>query len=234
MITLKKECDFLAIFDLDGTLVDSSKQIEFCMNKIRVDFGFSKLNPVDYLRLIGQPVESLISDLNLSQDKVLIIVDQFRSLLKEMIMKRGVDCFAKVVEAFESLEGLGVKTAIATTKPTDLAVLTISNSNLRNFDIYIQGTDNFAPKPSPVVIQKILTELRPKFALMVGDRTEDIQAGFRAGINSIGISVGAHGSQDLKMAGAIATFPDFGSFYQSLHSNPKGFKEYFSDRIIRG
>jgi phosphoglycolate phosphatase len=228
MITQKdKERDFLAIFDLDGTLVDSSKQIEFCMNKIRKDFGFSMLNSVEYLRLIGQPVESLISDLTLSDEKVRIIVDQFRFLLKKTISKCGIECFAKVVEAFQSLEKLGIKTAVATTKPTDLAVFTISNSSLRNFDIYVQGTDNFAPKPSPIVIQKILAELKPKFALIVGDRTEDMQAGVRAGISAIGIAAGAHGSQDLRLAGAVATFPDFASFYQNLDSDPKGFKEYF-------
>ena len=222
-----KHCDYLVIFDLDGTLVNSSKQIEFCMNKTREDFGFRELMPVDYLRLIGQPVESLISDLNLPQENVDIMVVQFRSLLKETITKQGVDCFAKVVEAFHSLEELRVRTAIATTKPTDLAIFTISNSNLRSFVIHIQGTDNFDPKPSPIVIQKILMELKPKFALMVGDRVEDIQAGVRAGINAIGIASGAHGHEVLRIAGAVATFPDFASLSKKLDTDPKGFLEYF-------
>jgi phosphoglycolate phosphatase len=228
MVTLKDYGDdFLAIFDLDGTLIDSSKQIEFCMNKIREDSGFGKLNSVEYLRLIGQPVEFLISDLNLPHEKVDIMIARFRSLLKETITKQGVDCFAKVVEAFQSLEELRVKTAIATTKPTDLAIFTIARTSLRNFDIHIQGTDNFDPKPSPIVIQKILMELKPKFALMVGDRIEDIQAGVRAGINGIGIASGAHGHEDLRIAGAIATFSDFASFNQILDTDPKKFREYF-------
>ena len=222
-----KHCDYLVIFDLDGTLVNSSKQIEFCMNKTREDFGFSKLMPVDYLRLIGRPVESLISDLTLSQDKVKVIVAQFRFLLRETIVKCGVQCFDNVADAFRTLEGLGIKSAVATTKPTDLALLTISHSCLRNFDIHVQGTDNFAPKPSPIVIEKILLELKPKFALMVGDRTEDIEAAVKAGINSIGIAAGAHSFEELRKAGAIATFPDFASFSKTIHSDPKGFKEYF-------
>lgn len=228
MTTLKDyQDDFLVIFDLDGTLIDSSKQIESCMNKIREDSGFGKLNSVEYLRLIGQPVEFLISDLNLPQESVDVVVARFRSLLKETITKQGIDCFPKVVEAFQTLEGLRVKTAVATTKPTDLAIFTISSSSLRNFDIHIQGTDNFDPKPSPIVIQKVLMEIKPKFALMVGDRIEDIQAGVRAGINAIGIASGAHGHEDLRIAGAVATFSDFASFNQLLDVNTKGFMEYF-------
>jgi phosphoglycolate phosphatase len=228
MITLKDYGDdFLAIFDLDGTLIDSSKQIESCMNKIREDSGFVKLNSVEYLQLIGHPVEFLISDLNLPQESVDVMIARFRSLLKETITKQGVDCFAKVVEAFQSLEELRVKTAVATTKPTDLAIFTISSSNLRNFDIHIQGTDNFDPKPSPIVIQKILLEIKPRFALMVGDRIEDIQAGVRAGVNAIGIASGAHGHEDLRIAGAVATFSDFACFNQFLDAHPKEFMEYF-------
>ena len=54
------ESQYLLLFDLDGTLLDTAKQIEFCMNKIRTDFGYRALLPAEYVRLIGQPVDQLL------------------------------------------------------------------------------------------------------------------------------------------------------------------------------
>ena len=222
------ESQYLLLFDLDGTLLDTAKQIEFCMNKIRTDFGYRALLPAEYVRLIGQPVDQLLLDLNLSFDEKEQLINQFRKCLRTEITRNGVKCFDGVVDIFYLLESLGVSAAVATTKPSELAKHTVNHSNLRHFNIHIQVTDNFLPKPSPIVINKILAELNPMYALMVGDRIEDIEAASRAGINSIGIAAGAHKEEALLSSGANLVFPDFLGLSLFASRDPKGFKGYFS------
>jgi phosphoglycolate phosphatase-like HAD superfamily hydrolase len=78
------------------------------------------------------------------------------------------------------------------------------------------------------VINKILAELNPMYALMVGDRIEDIEAASRAGINSIGIAAGAHKEEDLLSAGANLVFSDFLGLSHFASRDPEGFRCYFS------
>ena len=218
----------LLIFDLDGTLLDTAKQIEICMNQIRIDFGYKALMPAEYVRLIGQPVDQLLLDLNINFAEKEKLINQFRRYLRTEITRNGVECFDGVVDIFYLLESLGVSAAVATTKPSELARHTVNHSNLRHFKIHIQGTDNFLPKPSPIVINKILAELNPMYALMVGDRIEDIEAASRAGIDSIGIAAGAHKEEALLSSGANLVFPDFLGLSRFASGDPAGFRDYFS------
>ena len=223
------ESQYLLLFDLDGTLLDTAKQIEFSMNQIRIDFGYGVLMPAEYVRLIGQPVDQLLLDLNLSFEEKEQVINQFRIHLRTEITRNGVECFDGVIDIFYLLESLGVSVAVATTKPSELAKHTVNHSKLRQFNIHIQGTDNFPPKPSPIVINKILTEFNPMCALMVGDRIEDIEAASRAGISSIGIAAGAHKEKALLSSGAKLAFPDFLGFSRFASLDPEGFRGYFSN-----
>jgi phosphoglycolate phosphatase len=140
------ESQYLLLFDLDGTLLDTAKQIEFSMNQIRTDFGYETLMPAEYVRLIGQPVDQLLLDLNLSFDEKEQLINQFRKHLRTEITRNGVECFDGVIDIFYLLESLGVSVAVATTKPSELAKHSVNHSRLRQFNIHIQGTDNFPPK----------------------------------------------------------------------------------------
>jgi phosphoglycolate phosphatase-like HAD superfamily hydrolase len=79
------------------------------------------------------------------------------------------------------------------------------------------------------VISKILADLNPMYALMVGDRIEDIEAASRAGINSIGIAAGAHKKESLLAAGSNLAFEDFLGFSRFASKDPDGFRSYFSN-----
>lgn len=221
------EYEYLLLFDLDGTLLDTASQIEICMNRVRLDFGHGMLMTKDYLRLIGKPIDKFLLDLNLCVDEKEKIIDQFRLYLRGEITKNGVKCFDGVVDLFCLLESLGIPAAVATTKPTELAKHSINHSNLKYFKIYIQGTDDFLPKPSPIVINRILEELKPVYALMVGDRIEDMEAASSAGLKSIGIAAGAHKEEDLMSAGANLIFSDFLGLSRFASKDPNGFKSYF-------
>jgi phosphoglycolate phosphatase len=209
----------IAIFDLDGTLVDSVKQIAVNLNKARLDFGFPAQPLTFYQDLVGLPVSELLSDIELSEEDFTDLVKHFRSYLVRNIQQGQNLVFAGVLDTFKLFASMRVGLAVATSKPTKVAIEVVKYSPLGEFDIYVQGTDDFPPKPDPEVILRVLSHFRATPSFMVGDRMEDIYAARAADIPAIGIASSAHSEANLMDAGATFTFKTFEGFYQRLKSD---------------
>jgi HAD superfamily hydrolase (TIGR01549 family) len=199
---------FAMLFDLDGTLVDSKKQIQVSLDKTRVTVGHPA-TPVDLVQeQLGLPVESLFFDLRLGPLELDELVQIFRkNLLLEI--KKGNRIFDGVLPFIQKSKNLGISIGVATTKPTYLAKEVIDNSELAKLIDFIQGTDGFSPKPDPEVLRRCMQGLGIENAVMFGDRIEDIQAAKTLGIPSIGIAQSAHSIQDLLGEGATYSFSNF-------------------------
>jgi phosphoglycolate phosphatase len=205
------------IFDLDGTLVDSEKQIQNCLDKARVILGYGS-SPIDQIRMrLGLPIKDLVSDLDLKASELAELVALFRSYLileieKENVVYEGVADFLKELKMF------GYSVAIATSKPTYLAKLVIQNSTLTPLVDHVQGTEGFPHKPAPDVILRCMSALNIDRAIMFGDRKEDMQAAINSGILGIGIAQSIHSTSDLISAGATFVFDKFADVNGELNS----------------
>jgi phosphoglycolate phosphatase len=196
------------IFDLDGTLINSCKQIELAMNIARTQLGYSKSPVGQIFEKLGLPVEELIFDLKLRLDEREALISSFRQELITLI-KIENDCFPYAVSFLTKLKLKGKMIAVATSKPGFLAQQVVINSELRDLIDHVQGTDNFLPKPNPEVILRCLNMYPKLKSVMIGDRVEDMLAAQEAKISSIGIAQTAHKPQQLLDAGAIAAFENF-------------------------
>jgi phosphoglycolate phosphatase len=203
------------IFDLDGTLVDSTKQIGDSINFARTDFGYQELPWRVIEELVGLPINHFLQDIGLSQAQEEEIILKFREVLKIEIMRNNL-VFPGVKKFLIKLKSQEYRLGIATSKPTYLAEMVIQNSSLKDLFDVIQGTENFPPKPDPTCIQKAMALLKASDAIMVGDRAEDIQASNAAGIPSIGIAHSFHDKGALKAAGAMHAFDSFLEFSDSM------------------
>ena len=205
------------IFDLDGTLVDSSKQIGDSINCARKEFGFHPLPLSKVEELIGLPITHFLRDIEIDEIEEKDLILRFRQILEIGIL-RGNHVFPGVTDFLNKLKNANLKTGIATSKPTYLAELVVKNSSLNGLLDFVQGTEGFPAKPDPTCIQKTMARLESNKAIMVGDRIEDIQAAIAAGINSIGIAHSFHNKATLKAAGAVHVFDTFLEFAQSKES----------------
>ena len=212
---------YLAIFDLDGTLVDSVAQIGWVLNLTRSELGYITLPQSYYEDSLGLPLENLISDLKVTENEKSLLIKKFRENLLAEIRKGNNPLFDGVPEVLSFLSYKQISLAIATSKPTLIAREVYQNSELKEYKMHIQGTDGFPPKPSPEVIQHVLASFKGLRAVMIGDRTEDMAAAVNAGIPGIGIASSAHTQIDLKNAGARLTFESFLDFSQNLQSNKR-------------
>ena len=209
--------DFAYIFDLDGTLFDSEVQIYKAVNKIRATAGHSQLDRNVLASLIGLPARELFQDLHLDNDSEAQLVDNFRSELKILIQESNI-MFDGAALVVEKVKKLGYKTGVATSKPTNLAEIVITNSPLKNLIDHVQGTDGFPPKPEPFVIKKCLVQLGVSSGVMFGDRKEDIESAKSAGISSVGIAQTKHSAIDLTQAGATLVFSSFNGVLEDFDS----------------
>ena len=207
------------IFDLDGTLVDSCMQIGTAVNQARGEFGYLELSPKKISALIGLPINHFLSDLVLSDGEQSLVVIRFREILKGLIME-GNSTFPGVVGFLNETKQMGIKLAIATSKPTYLAKLVVANSEINGLFDVIQGTDNFPAKPDPTCIFKAMGRIDAKSAIMIGDRTEDMYAAKAALIQSVGIAQSFHDSKTLIEAGATLAFETFQDFASSKKLMP--------------
>jgi phosphoglycolate phosphatase len=108
---------------------------------------------------------------------------------------------------------------VATNKPTQNAKNLLEKVGLLEFFTLVQGSDNLRPKPSPQIIECVMSSVQPTFAVMVGDRMEDIEAARLAGISSIGVSQTAHNQEELATAGDHLTFSSMKDLYEFFTKN---------------
>ncbi len=192
-------------FDLDGTLVNSEKQIQDSLDLTCRELLNLKISPTLVFENLGQPIDVIISGLSLDKAIVPELIAKFRRNL-ELHILAGNEIFPFATKVLESLRELGYRIAIATTKPTYLAEMVVRNSQLQGLIDFVQGTDGFPPKPNPEIFFRMEHQMKGKVVAMFGDRTEDVGAAKSAGIISIGIANGAHSVNDLLTSGANVAY----------------------------
>ena len=196
------------IFDLDGTLFDSEMQIFRALNDCRVETGNLPLSKESLKKLIGLPGKALFGDLVLPPNDIEQILNRFRELLRIEILKENA-MYENSAKFVELISQKAFKIGIATSKPTSLAKHVIDNSVISPFVDHVQGTDDFLPKPDPTVILKCMYSLKLEYAIMFGDRVEDMEAAMAAGVIGIGVAQSIHSKEELFDAGATIVFSNF-------------------------
>jgi HAD superfamily hydrolase (TIGR01549 family) len=189
------------IFDLDGTLFDSSGQILRAANAARNFYNQPNLTKERADQAIGLEASELFSDLSLTQTEASDLVSKFREALhKEVLL--GNNTYPKATDLLQTIQEAGHVTGVATSKPQYLAEAVVANSALRKYVREIHGTGPARPKPEPDVVLNCFRALGVSKAFMIGDRVEDIAAGIAAGVKTIGVAQTIFSKEDLLIAGA--------------------------------
>ena len=209
------------IFDLDGTLFDSATQISDAVNSTRTILGYLPLTLFEARKLIGLPAEALFNDLKLESSALERAVSAFRTSLSK-IVRQGNPIYPGALHLLSHLRARGAFIGVATSKPQELAELVISHSELRGCFDFVQGTGPLRPKPNPDTIVACLEHANLTHGYMIGDRVEDILAGNRAGVMTIGVSQSTHSTEQLLEAGAQHVFKTLEDLYLGIDKLPEG------------
>jgi len=195
-------------FDLDGTLVDSLQDLADAVNHMLVCIGRPPLGIASLRRMLGSGVRELIrkalaTDSPTEIERGLGLFLEFNTL--HIADKSRL--YPGVREILEQLTAQGFDLAIISNKSEALSRLILKKLGIDHYFGFICGGDTFEEmKPSPLPLLRVLERLviPAESAVMVGDSINDIQAGRRAGITTIGCSWGYGDYEELREAGHLA------------------------------
>jgi len=177
----------LIIFDMDGTLVDSSVTLVNAINHVRGKLGLEEMG--------GDEVLTKLNDHTVNASKYFYESDSFKaehevwfSEYYKANHKREVRLYDGVEELLKWLKDKGFKLAIATNAYRISARQALAYLDIKGyFDITVCGDEVQWAKPHPDMLYKILDELhlKPEDAIFIGDGERDREASKNAGIDYI-------------------------------------------------
>lgn len=205
----------LIIFDLDGTLIDSSVDIAWAANRTLAAFGYGERPLTAIKEHIGWGVRPLLEKLmpGEGEDKITEAREKFLEiygghLMVDTVMYQGVE------ETLKHFAGLEKLMAIITNKPVGLTLRILDELRIAGLFRMVLGGDSLPnKKPHPEPVEKTLKGLGadPSRTVVVGDSPVDCEAGRAAGTKTIGVSYGFRGRKELEDAGCsiiIDRFPE--------------------------
>jgi 2-phosphoglycolate phosphatase len=182
------------LFDLDGTLIDSSPDFVNCLNTILTDNNQTNISEADMRHLVSDGSNLLLKTfLHIKSDNELQqIREQFFILYKKELLN-GSKLFEGVAELIGFLESEQIPWGIVTNKFRRFAEIIVSNNLfLKKSQVLITPDDIKIAKPDPEGILKAtqLLGISSQECIYVGDHLKDLEAATNAGMESIGCLFG--------------------------------------------
>jgi phosphoglycolate phosphatase len=185
----------LVVFDLDGTLIDSARDLAISMNATRENFDMPALDPRLIYSFVGNGAAMLVrralgpdADEDLNQRALAFFLEFYREHALE-----NTRLYAGVQEALEQLAAEGHRMAVLTNKPVKISRDIIAALGMAGHFKEVYGGDSFpTKKPDPQGLLALLKETGTltSDAWMVGDSGVDIQTARNAGVRSCGVTWG--------------------------------------------
>lgn len=206
----------LAIFDLDGTLVDSILDLADAVNVSLTEMGYPVHNIDSYRYFVGEGViklcERALPENARNDVKIKELYNKFSDYYGKHYLNKTKP-YDGINGVVDYLRSHNVKTAVASNKPHEFTVKIVNSLFKKgSFDLIKGNIDISKRKPSPYILEVIMGELRitKDETVMIGDSGTDILTAKNAGIESIGCLWGFRTRNELEAAGAgfIAEKPD--------------------------
>ncbi|MFQ5455378.1 MAG: HAD family hydrolase [Nitrospirota bacterium] len=190
----------LLIFDLDGTLIDSKRDIATAVNLTFREIGLPEKEPEVIYGYVGDGVRMLIQR-SLGND-CRYNFDEAISIFRRHYLAHLLDTTRFYPEIEEVLDYYrNKKKAIVTNKPIEYTSKIIDGLGVNDrFHIVVGGERGYSLKPEPDMILKVIDELKVnnELAVLIGDSINDILAARAAGIRSCAVGYGLGEADILK------------------------------------
>jgi phosphoglycolate phosphatase len=189
----------LLIFDLDGTLIDSKKDLAVSVNATLQNFGRQTLDDETIFSYVGRGAPALIRRA-FGEDTPVAELDRALEYFLRYYGEHSLDHTVLYPGVRETLERLAnheypaVRTlAVLTNKPERISRDILAGLNVASFFRFVYGGNSFpTKKPDPLGALTLLREAgsAPSAAMIVGDSDVDILTGRNAGIWTCGVTYG--------------------------------------------
>jgi len=211
----------LFIFDWDGTLMDSERQIVHCMQMAALDLKLVVPTHDEVRCIIGLGLPEAILRVFPGHDKA--TRDHIRhAYARHFVAEAGGRCemFPGAMELLQELRAAGYLLAVATGKSRLGLDRVLEQTGLINFFDTTRCADETASKPDPLMLNEILVALSvfPGEAVMIGDTTFDLEMAERISMRRIGVAHGVHSTAALRVHKPVAIVADIPALAECLAS----------------
>lgn len=194
------------IFDLDGTLLNTIKDIGDSVNAMLEDYGFKTHSIDEYRLMVGNGFNDLIYKAlpsNASENKQLEGLEKFLYYYNLNYMNSSLP-YDGIVELLKELEKRGIKLGVNSNKREDYTV-SLLEAYLKDIHfIKVVGQKDQPKKPDPLGARQIIEAMgvKEEEVLYVGDSKTDILTAKNANLRSIGVLWGFRDENELLSNGA--------------------------------
>ena len=189
----------ILLFDLDGTLIDSTEGILESFHYAFDFYNYKHPDDVSIKALIGHPLDYMFVHLGVEEDRVWDFVAVYKEHYREISTQKTV-LLPHAREAIE-LAATFAKLGIVTTKTGKYSQVLMEYFGVMDkFDVLIGRENVEHPKPHAEPILKALEafNVNDKEVWMIGDTQMDLIAADAAGVNSIAVLSGYDSHDTLK------------------------------------
>lgn len=202
---VKKEYEYI-LFDLDGTITDPAIGITNSVIHALKKFDIEVANRSELYPFIGPPLSySFQKFWGLTEEQSREAIGYYR----EYYAPKGIfECnlYDGIADVFAELKTQGRKVVMATSKPEEFAIKLLKHFDLfKYFDCVAGATMDERVGTKIEVMQMAMERMEItdiSKAIMIGDREYDINAAKHFGMDSIGVTYGYGGIEELSNAGA--------------------------------
>lgn len=208
----------LAVFDVDGTLIDSQHNIVAAMTAAFVMHGLPEPPAAAVRRVIGLSLVEAVAAVapELDEDLHWRLSHAYKEAFAALRSRPDHEepLYPGALAALDQLEQAGWLLALATGKSQRGVRSMLERHGLHGRFLSIQTADEHPGKPHPSMLLTAMAELgaMPADTVMIGDTAYDMRMAKNAGVGAIGVAWGYHPPDELRQAGADVVV----EFYEAL------------------
>ena len=200
----------LAVFDCDGTLVDSGGNIHAALSDAFDEHGYEVPAQEVSRRVIGLSLVEAMAALlpHVDRDRHHALAQSYKLHFQRARLEGKVEepLFEGIPELLDALEGDGWLLAVATGKSDRGLALCLECHGYAERFMSLQTADRHPSKPHPSMVVQAMADAdaSPETTIVIGDTAFDMGMAAAAGVAGIGAAWGYHEAEELLEAGAVA------------------------------
>ncbi|MFU7516810.1 HAD family hydrolase [Clostridium sp. HCS.1] len=197
----------VAIFDLDGTLLNTLDDLANACNYALNKFSFPTHEVRKYKTFIGNGIYKLVEralpDDKKDKETVENVLEVFSDYYNEHMMDMTKP-YDGIINLLDQLRMKGIKLGVVSNKKHEFTIEIVNKYFGDRFNIVFGHRENYKEKPDPSSVLEIIEKLDvlKSECIYIGDSNVDVITARNSGIECIGVSWGFRGKEELAKAGA--------------------------------
>ena len=182
----------LVIFDLDGTLMDTSKSITKTVNSAMEELGKKQYSANECVKFVGGGVSGLARNILGKEKYEDVTNEEMEKVIRkyyDIYFDYGVEPYEGIPELLDFLEQNGIKKGIVTNKDHETALSAVDKKLSKwKFDgIFGSNEKEYPNKPNPYNVDRMAQDLNVSKdkILFIGDMLVDVNTAKNAGVDIV-------------------------------------------------